>query len=261
MFTNFQQVEDWIRDNGFKHWVFYANNPSSKSDSDRYNDKILDSKFYGGDMNEKIAMTQKYLENVNRTVYGVGYQSETANTGGCVCEFRNAGSGMQPTNMMYQPQSIGAPAPVDEKAIEDRIRKQITAEFRAQKLEDERKQFEQERKEFQRDKASAVGMLVQYLKPLIDSKVSGLRNVAGTPYQDAKEDVQAARIVAPEQPTDVQPEAEQDAFTDEEADKLYGLLAEFKQVEPQYMELIEAVVNMAKSGDSTYTMAKQFLLK
>ena len=259
MFTNFQQVEDWIRDNGFKHWVFYANNPSSKSDSDRYNDKILDSKFYGGDLNEKIEMTRKYLENVNRTVYGVGYQTETANTGGCVCEFRNAGSGMQPTNMMYQQQPIGAPAPMDERAIEERIRKQITAEFKAQKLEDERKQFEQERKEFQRDKASAVGMLVQYLKPLIDSKVSGLRNVAGV---DAQQDVQAARIVAPEQPTDVdQPDGEQSEFTDEEADKLYGLLAEFKQVEPQYMELIEAVVKMAKAGDATYTMAKGFLLK
>ena len=38
-------------------------------------------------------------------------------------------------------------------------------------------------------------------------------------------------------------------------------MVRFKAVEPDYLQLIEAVVKMAESGDSMYNMAKGMLLK
>ena len=38
-------------------------------------------------------------------------------------------------------------------------------------------------------------------------------------------------------------------------------MARLKKVEPNYLALLESVVEMAESGDATYKMAKGFLLK
>ena len=82
------------------------------------------------------------------------------------------------------------------------------------------------------------------------------------------EDMEAAKIKpvdpdSPETPADggEQESEQENIFTDEESDKLYELMARFKKVEPQYLELIENVVKMAESGDNMYAMAKNFLLK
>ena len=255
MFTSFSQFEDWIKDNGFKHWIIYANNPLNKSDNDRANDKILDSKFYQGDIDQKLELTRKYLENQQRTVYGLAFQTETANTGGCICEFRNS----QPAQQQISALPVAAPAqqPIDEAAIASRVRKQIEAEYKERQLTEREKKLDAAEKEFNRYKASMIGTLVEYFKPVIDAKmaVTGLRKVAGV---DATEDVETARIKAPEQADPEQ--AEQAPFTDEEADELYSLMAEFKSIEPQYMDLLRAVVKMAKAGDKTYAMAKNVLL-
>ena len=53
---------------------------------------------------------------------------------------------------------------------------------------------------------------------------------------------------------------QQEIFTEQEADKLFDLMARFKQAEPQYMEMIEKVVAMAENGDATYKMAKSVLV-
>ena len=50
------------------------------------------------------------------------------------------------------------------------------------------------------------------------------------------------------------------AFTDEEEEELYALLAEFKSVEPDYLPMLRKVVEMAKANDTTYQMAKKFLV-
>lgn len=233
----------------------------SKSDNDRANDKILDSKFWDGDLDQKLDLTRKYLEQSSRTVYGVAYQSETATTGGCICEFRNSAPAQPQQQISALP--VAAPQPLDEAAIANRVRKQIEAEYKEKQLAEREKKLAEEEKEFNRYKSSMIGTLVEYFKPVIDAKfaVNGLRKVAGTPGVDANEDVEAARIVAPESQEPQEPEQEQSPFTDEEADELFSLMAEFKKVEPRYLDLIRSVVEMAKAGDSTYVMAKQFLLK
>ena len=151
--------------------------------------------------------------------------------------------------------------------------------FERERLEQERKELRDEKREFERVKNGAIGLVVQKFAPVVDAlagRLAPLPRVAGVdaenpvhaqvikpisehkPEQEQPEDPEQ-----PEQPEQQDPVAgdDQDVFTDEESDELFALMARFKAVEPQYMDLLRAVVQMAESGDSTYTMAKGFLLK
>lgn len=262
MFTQWNQIEDWIKDAGFKHWIFYVNNPDKRTDGDRSNDKILDSKFYQGDLDQKLEITRKLLEQYGKRCYGMAWQSDTATTGGSWCEVDLSGSintQQQPMMPQYAMPTAGIGQPVDEVALTAKIRKEIMTEMKEQKLDADRKALESERREFNKDKNSAIGLVVGYLKPLLDAKISGLthqpyRNVAGV---DSESDVEASRIVAPNEA-----EVVEDDFTEEEAQRLNDLMVRFKKVEPEhYLDLLEKMVVMAENGDSAYVMAKGVLLK
>ena len=261
MFTSWDQVQSWIEDNNFARWIFYNKDPQDGRE-DKATDIVIDSKnFVVSDFQDKLAMTEKYIRMYGAKVWGVGFQSPETARGGVVCQVRLTDE---------QPQGaagIGGGYPsIGEltASITDQVTKQVRAEMEAQRYRDERAAFEKEKKEFEEEKKSAMGAIVQYLAPvgqmILQKKL--MRNVAGV---DADGDVHVpagnARIIP-----DIDP-GEQDLvdmandFTDEEQEKLYDLLARFKKVEPKYMELIEAVVTMAENGDSTYTMAKGFLIK
>lgn len=259
MFTKWQQVEDWIIDNRFQRWIFYKNNPDNKADGERSNDKIVDSKFYNDDSREeKLRFTQKYLEQWGNRAYGVAFQSTTATTGGAQCVVCLDGTSTQPT----QSAIVGAiGATVDVEAIKSQVREQVKMEYDRMDYERKRKELDQERKEFERDKNSAIGVMVGYLKPIIDGL--GQRRVAGV---DSTTDVQAHRITPiedeqPEQEQFAEEIQEQSVFTDEEGDKLFSLMERLKAVEPDYMQMLESVVTMAEAKDGTYQMARSFLLK
>lgn len=264
MFTKWQQVEDWLLDNRCKRWIFYKSDPE-KSD-ERGNNKILDSKYWADDpIEEKIRLTKKYLEQWGSRAYGLAFQNESANSGGvqCVVYIEQA---QQPVQVQ-QPQApvagmsgmgIGA---ADMEQLKSQIREQIETEFEKKEYERKRKEFDEEKRQFEQDKNSAIGLMVGYLKPVISAL--GQKRVAGL---DAEDDVRAERVRPIEHPTTVEQEevvedVEQQVFTDEEGDKLFALMARFKQVEPEYMQLLESVVAMAESNDGTYQMARGFLLK
>lgn len=256
MCTNWLQVEEWITDNHFAHWIFYRSNPDKRSDGERANDKIVDSAWYGSDtMDEKLAMTKKYIEqNAGSRLYGVGYQTDKSNSGGASCEvLLSAGSGA--SNM---PAVAPAPAAVagafDKDEIIKQVREQVTMEFEKKKYEEERKKLDEERKEFERDKNSAIGTLVGYMKPLLATMAQ--KAVHGV---DSPAPVEAAPIHAVE--TETVEDAAEGVFTDEEVQEIEELLARFKKVEQEYLTLIRRVVEMAEAGDSTYSMARGFLTK
>ena len=162
----------------------------------------------------------------------------------------------------YAMPTAGIGQQVDEAALTAKIRKEIMTEMKEQKLDADRKALDAERREFNKDKNSAIGLVVGYLKPLLDAKISGLKH---QPYRnvgvlDSESDVEASRIVAPDEA-----EVVEDDFTEEEAQRLndiMALMARFKKVEPEhYLDLLEKMVVMAENGDSTYAMARGVLLK
>lgn len=242
MFTTWEQIESWITDNGFKRWIFYRDAARTE--------KIVDSgAFTVSDQRDKLDMTEKYLRMAGGRAYGAGFANNGTNDA-TVCEVRLEAEA--PTNGVGTMQQ----AMPDEAAIEKRIEARLRAEMERKEYEKLRADLDRERKEFEADKASAMGALVQYFAPVGKALLGQHRLVAGV---DAEEPVHAAPIV-PEQPETQEP-ADESPFTDDEADKLFDLMARFKAVEPQYMELIEAVVKMAEKGDTTYNMAKGVLLK
>lgn len=264
MFTSWDQVQSWIEDNNFARWIFYKNNPEGREEKAAA-DIIIDSKnFTVSDLHDKLAMTEKYIRMYGAKVYGVGYQSPEYTRNGVYCEVR-----LTEDAQAQGASGIGGSWQEQIGAMRESITREIRAEMEAQRYKDERAQFEKERKEFEEEKKSAIGALTHYLAPLgqmILQKKMGMPMVAGL---DTNAPVHAQPIIPDRKPADA-PEGdpatqelvdEANNFTDEEEEKLYDLLSRFKKVEPQYLELIEAVVTMAESGNSMYATAKGWLIK
>lgn len=260
MFTKWQQVENWIRDNGLSSWRFSYDRTGTQSSADgeekqtRSNRLAVLSDAFPGDLEEKIALTKRrLLDENNQTLYGYGKRGKE-NTGQMYCEVRLVDELQRPGTQAVS--SVPTYQPVDEEKMIARIRKEVQQEMELQRYQDERKAFERERKEFEAEKASAIGLLVHHLSPVL-AAMGGQKRVAGV---DADAPVHAAPIKAVNPDADDQ-EIIEDIFSDDESDKLFELMARFKAVEPRYLELVENVVIMAENGDQTYNMAKGFLLK
>lgn len=263
MFTSWDQVEEWIRDNNFAHWIIYRSRPE---EGDKNNNIIVDSKFYTCGEEDKIAMTKKYLLANGGRGYAVGFATPNTTVGGVVAEIRLEGQN-EPSNGVN---GLGGYNSIGE--LRESITREIRAQIKAEQYEAEKKQFEKDKAEFEAEKQTAIGALVHYFAPigqmLMEKKFAPMARVAGI---DAETDVRARRIVPedgnpidkpqgdPEQPANEQPQDE--PFTDAEAEQLMALMVRFKAVEPDYLQLIEAVVKMAESGDGMYNMAKGMLLK
>lgn len=255
LLTKWNDIEDWIKTNGFKRVVVRANDKLASADGERTNDCLFDSKNVTlGSFDEKLQHLKWMLEHSDRKVYATGFQSESAGTGGMIAELRLENA--QAPQMAYPVGMPGVVSPVDEQSIIDRVRKEVRAEYEAAELDRKRKEFESERKEFMDTKNGIMGLLVEYGKPILGAMAaSGKRPmVAGI---DQPGHTEAEPIV----PANGAEEAEEEVFTDAEAEEMYDLMARFKKVEPDYMQLLRSVVAMAESGDSTYTMARGFLIK
>lgn len=261
MFTKWQQVEDWIRDNSLTSWRFFYERTGTQPTDDgekqtRSNRVAILSDAFPGELEEKIALTRRRLlvEN-NQTLYGYGKRGKE-NTGLMYCEVRLVDELQQPNA-----QAVSSPAPIpsfDEKALADRIRGEVRLEYEKLRYEEQvrdfetrKRQLEERERDFEDKQSTAIGLLVHHLTPVITALTN--KRVAGV---DTEAPVEAQPIRAIEQDEQIE-----ELFTDEESDKLFQLMADFKQVEPRYLELIECVVTMAKNGDATYDMAKGFLLK
>lgn len=255
MLTTFDQVREWIQDNGFKRWILYKD--SSKTE------KIIDSQaFPVSDQDDKLAMTEKYLRLSGGRAYA---------TGGANATFSELTVATQISLADAQPQGaagVGTTYPSIGE-LTDTISKQIRAEIKAEQYEKEKADFEKAKKEFEDEKQSAIGALIHYFAPIGKQMLANklMRNVAGVDA-DAPVDVtvQPIRVhhdAPADAPEDVpeQDATEEEPFTDEESEELMQLMVRFKKIEPRYLDLIRSVVQMAESGDATYTMAKGFLLQ
>lgn len=129
-------------------------------------------------------------------------------------------------------------------------------------LERERREFREEKKEFDSIKDGAIGMLIQKAAPYIGSLFAGrtpMHNVAGIPGTVEADKIEARSSSegngseltdgnnessqVPDEP------AEESVFTDEESDELFTLMEKWKNSDPQYLEVLNKVVDIATSGE------------
>lgn len=266
-FTTWQQVEDWIRNNGLVRWAFACERDKDGKLS-RY---VANSEWYPGEFEEQLATTRKALEQQpGRYLYGSGFHTENKSMGEASCEVQMEATGNSISGLQQQQaRSIGeAEMQQMESRMESRLRKQIMAEIERDRYEKDKAAFEKEKKEWEEEKQSAIGLAINYLQPVIAAlkQRSPMGRVAGiedATHQIVTEPIQPIENKQPEAQTQETPEApeEEIPFTDDEAEQLMSLMVRFKSVEPDYLKLIDAVVKMAESGDPTYKMAKGVLLK
>ena len=252
MLTTFDQVRDWIRDNGFKRWVLYKDRSKTE--------KILDSAAFPSEIEDKLAMTEKYLRYAGGSAYAAGGGAAASDLS-TVVEIRLAD--VTPQGAQVTAGVGGNPSMAE---IEQRIEKQVRAEIKAADYERREKDLEKREKEFNEKQNGVIGALVNVFAPYLPvlGQVASMRNVAGI---DTVQPIMAQPIVKPEQPQDPQepeepkePKEEESPFTDEEADELFTLMADFKKVEPEYLKMLRKVVQMAKSGDTNYQFARKVLV-
>ena len=258
MFTQWQQVESWIRDNGLNSWRFSYDRTGTQTDGEttsqtRSNRIAVLSDAFPGDLDEKIALTKRRLvAESNQTLYGYGKRGKE-NTGLLYCEVRLVDEFQQPGAQAVS--SVPVHQPIDESALAERIRKEVKQEMELQRYMDERKAFDDRVREFEQKQNGVMGLLVEYLSPVVSAMAH--KNVAGV---DATHPVTAKPVQQIQTETEIGAEDMNEIFTEKESDDLFDLTARFKSVEPQYMQLIERVVTMAESGDNMYHMARKMLL-
>ena len=155
MFTKWQQVESWIRDNGLNSWRFSYDRTGSQTDSDgnteqkRSNRMAIVSDYFPGSLDEKIALTHKRLiEESNQVLYGYGKRGKE-NTGLMYCEVRLVDELQQPSTQAVS--SLPISAPFDEGKMMELIRKEVQLEYENQRYKEERKQFEADKKKFEEE--------------------------------------------------------------------------------------------------------------
>lgn len=260
MLSTFEQVKDWITDNQLKRWMLFKDYTLKE--------KFLDSAAFPGDQADKIAMTEKYLRSVaNGRAYAKGGTSAGQNDLDMCAEIRLE---ERPQNV----QGIGGGISGDQIGeIENRLRKSITSEIeakmRAEKAEQERKEFYKEKKQFEDERNGVIGAIVRLASPylpVLNQLAGGGRLVAGVdtdePVHAAPIEVDQPDVQKTQEPDVKQPETqEENPFTDEEADELFSLMARFKKVEPEYLKIIHKVVDMAEIGDKNYQMARMMLVQ
>lgn len=250
MLTSFEQLKDWITDNAIKRWVLYKDHSKTE--------KITDSQYFAAsDMADKLAMTEKYLRMSGGSAFVCGSATNSANDLNITCDIQINGATQGASGIGGYP-NIGEL----RQELTDSITKQLRAEMYAEDMKRREKDLEQREKEFSEKQNGVIGALVNVFAPYLPvlNQVGKMRAVAGT--GEERQDIIAGdaedpdNIQAPENAT----EQEESPFTEEEANELFTLMAEWKAVEPDYLKMLRKVVDMAKSGDKNYQMAKTVLV-
>lgn len=262
MLTTFDQVKEWITDNGFKRWVLYKDYTRKE--------KIIDSSSFAvSDQADKIAMTEKYLRWAGGHAYAAGANRMGEDDLTTVTEISLAG--VQPLNSAQGAAGVGGYPSIGELRSEltDTITKQIRAEMQVKDMERREKDLEQREKDFAEKQNGLMGVMIGYLAPYIPALKKGLeyRAVAGT---EGRQNIIAGdgdipfeqQPIVPKNDPDPEPgDAEGNPFTDEEEERYYNLGVRFKKAEANWLDLLESVVKMAEDNDPMYGTAKGFLLK
>ena len=290
------KVVEWLKLNNIIQWSLCTNAQTQA------NNKIFESNIEYRFEDEIERMKQVVALSQNPMLYINAKQNTAKSINNYTETWRNmpeasqgiTGCGTQGIGAI--PAGYMSPEEVDRR-IETRLAEERYKRDR-EDFERERKEFRQEKREFDRFKNGAIGTLLEKAMPYlggvlgIQPLAEGFKNVAGVggtaepseeiddiparraeDAQAAEQEVPAAAPAAPAAP--VAPAAPQapavpDAFTDEEADKLYVIMKRYKDFDPDYLQVIEKFVEIATKGEGvnvmgtfklTYEQIKDYILK
>lgn len=250
--TNWPKLEQWIRLQRLARWIISFD----KVEAGEKPSRILCNTFKENTFEENLSYTENCLSYSHGAhLYIRGWRSDGGTTSPAYAEIQFGGE--EGSSILQQMQQmIGATNHnFDKEQLMADVRKQVENEYERKELERMRKELEEERKELHSEKESAMGILAHYLAPVaqafvakMQAPITGIQTAGGTVEADAIKPTGA-------------PSEQEDVFSDEEAAELETLLERLKAAEPEYLQLLRRVVELAEANDSTYTMARGFLLK
>ena len=290
---NVEKVIEWLKLNNIVHWSLHnnANTQANNKIFESYDDCNIEDEFermrrvVGLSQNPTIYINAK--QNLSKQVnnYQETWRNMPDNTGV---------TGVAPSATIGAAELANMGYLTPEEA-DKRIAAALEAErFRREKEDFEKaiKEFKAEKKEFDNFKHSAIGALLEkglpYLGAMfgVEPKADAYRRVAGTSGPTVANTIQAQNPDAeepeeepidkendnaPTPPVQTVPVAEEpEVFGEEESDRLFELMKRFKEFDPDYLSVVEKIVNIATSGQEVcvggmlkfnYEQLKEMILK
>ena len=167
-------------------------------------------------------------------------------------------------------QTIGSAPAMDADYIDKKIAAAVQENelrWREKELSKRENSLAEAEKEFKRNQEGIVGILIEKAAPFISQLVPRAA-VAGVESPTPVEPIPVKTMPA----SDVTMEAEEpEVFTEEESDRLFSAMARYKEADPEYLEVLEGLVDFVCSGQPIaimggavkidYTQVKDIILK
>lgn len=168
-------------------------------------------------------------------------------------------------------QTIGSAPAMDADYIDKKIAAAVQENelrWREKELSKRENSLAEAEKEFKRNQEGIVGILIEKAAPFISQLVPRAA-VAGVESPTPVEPIPVKTMPAE---SDVTMEAEEpEVFTEEESDRLFSAMARYKEADPEYLEVLEGLVDFVCSGQPIaimggavkidYTQVKDIILK
>lgn len=282
---NVDKLIEWLKLNNIFHWSLHltANTQANNKVFESVDDARLEDEF------ERMRQVTSLC--ANRELYIYARQAKAGNNNNYSekwCNLPENAANVSGINNQNAGVPIGYISNDEfERRLEARLLEERNRRDR-EEFERERKAFLDEKKEYEREKSHVIGYVVDKLSPVVNGilglepKADGYRRVAGVNFP-----VEANRIEAKDIPSDGgaddavdpstvpsnesdAPDPEPQVFEDEEADKLFALMQRYKEFDPEYLSVIEKIVNIATSGEEVciggmmkfnYSQLKEMILK
>lgn len=260
----------WITNNGLIRWSI------STKESGSDNARIFESNPEAGREAELERMRSVLELSTNANLYVFGAVKEGKTVGNFSERWNNipdgeAVAGLQQVQQVQQP--VVVEGTITKEELEIRIKKAIEEyQFKLDKIkfEEEKKEFRAEKKEFDDFKNGAIGQIIERAMPYLGKLMPMKQQQPMAAVAGVGDTVVNA---VPVQPVAAQGKTGgvEEVFTDEEGDKLYELMAKYKEFDrDNYLHVLEKLVTIATEGKPivimngmvklTYTEIREMLL-
>lgn len=166
-------------------------------------------------------------------------------------------------------QTIGSAPAMDADYIDKKIAAAVQENelrWREKELSKRESTLAEAEKEFKRNQEGIVGILIEKAAPFI-SQLMPHAAVAGVESPTPVAPIPVKTMPAESDATMETEEPE--VFTEEEADRLFSVMARYKEADPEYLEVLESFVNLVCSGEPfsvfgakiDYSMVKNVILQ
>lgn len=245
----------WLDINGIQQWTVYSGNGASGQG------KLFESDIEKTRESEIDRFRQVMALSDNSRVRIDGKVNPKQNTGKFEEFWANVSAPVA--------QTIGSAPAMDADYIDKKIAAAVQENelrWREKELSKRESTLAEAEKEFKRNQEGIVGILIEKAAPFI-SQLMPRAAVAGVESPTPVAPIPVKTIPAESDATMEAEEAE--VFTEEESDRLFSAMARYKDADPEYLEVLEGLVDFVCSGQPLsvfgakidYPMVKNVILQ